>query len=55
MLHDGRQCDREWPRQIADRQIGLLAELRQQRPSRRVGEGREGAVESVVLILNHMV
>ncbi len=55
VLHDRRQRDREWPRQLADRQARLLAEMREDRAPRRIGEGSEGAVERGILILNHVV
>jgi len=45
MLHDGRQGDREGPRQFADGDAFFCVEAGEQRPSRRVGEGGEGAVE----------
>jgi len=55
MLHDRRQRHREWLRQLAHRNAVLLAEPRQQRAPRRVCKCRKGAVQSMVLILNHMV
>ena len=55
MLHDGRQRDREGPRQLADRDAFLRVETGQERPPRRVGEGGEGAVEEGALIVNHKV
>ena len=55
MLHDGRQRDREGPRQLADRDGFLRVETGQERPPRRVGEGGEGAVEEGALIVNHKV
>ena len=33
----------------------MLAEPRQQRPARRIGQGRERAIQRLCLILNHMV
>ena len=39
---------------LTDRLL-LLAELRQQRAPGRIGKGGKGAVQRVVLILNHMV
>ena len=35
--------------------LSLLAEPRQQRAPGRIGKRRKGAVQRVVLILNHMV
>ncbi len=55
MLHDRRQRHREWLRQFAHRNAVLLAEPRQQRAPRRVCKCRKGAVQSMVLILNHTV
>ena len=55
MLHDGGQRHRERPREIAHRDGVFGIEPRQQRAPRRVGEGREGAVEGGSLIVNHRV
>jgi hypothetical protein len=33
----------------------VLAEPRQQRPARRIGQGRERAIQRLCLILNHVV
>lgn len=55
MLHDGRQRDREGPRQLADGDALLFVEAGQKRPARRIGEGCEGAVEDGALIVNHGV
>ena len=33
----------------------MLAQPRQQRPARRIGQRREGAIQRLCLILNHMV
>ncbi len=55
MLHDRRKRDGKRLRKLADRNAIALAELRDQSPPRRVGKRGEGAIESGVLILNHMV
>jgi len=55
MLHDRRQRHREWLRQFAHRNAVLPAEPRQQRAPRRICKCRKGAVQSMVLILNHVV
>jgi hypothetical protein len=55
VLHDRRKRHRERARELADRHIRLGAEPRQQRAPRRVGKGREGAVERVWSIFNHLV
>jgi hypothetical protein len=54
MLHDRRQRHRERPGELAHRQAVLVVQPRDQRPPRRVGERREGAVEGL-LMLNHRV
>ncbi|MGY3485900.1 hypothetical protein ACVW1C_003783 [Bradyrhizobium sp. USDA 4011] len=55
MLHDRRQRHREWLRQLAHRQAFPLAEPRQKRAAGGVGKRSKGAVQRLVLILNHTV
>lgn len=55
MLHDGRQRDREGPRQLADGDGFLRVETGQQRASGRIGEGGKGAVEDGGFFVNHEV
>ena len=55
MLHDGGERHRKRPRQFADRYRVMLAQPRQQGPARRVGQRREGAIQWLWLILNHVV
>jgi hypothetical protein len=55
MLHDRRQRYGKRPRQLAYRDAISQFELSEQRATRRVSKRGEGAVESGVLILNHMV
>jgi hypothetical protein len=55
MLHDGGQRHRKRPRQLADRYRVVVAQPRQQGPARRIGQRREGAIQRLRLILNHMV
>ena len=55
MLHDGRQRHWEGARQLADRDGLLRVEAGQERPSRRIREGGEGAVEQGAVIVNHKV
>jgi hypothetical protein len=54
MLHDRRQ--RHWERRLqrAHRQARFCGKPHHQRPPRRVGQRRKGAVESA-LTVNHMV
>jgi len=55
MLHHGRKGDRERSREIADRSAVLFPEPGQQGPPGRIGEGRKGAIEDGLAILNHKV
>ena len=55
MLHDRRKRHGKRPRQLAYREAISQLELGEQRATRGVGKRGEGAVESGVLILNHMV
>jgi len=55
MFHDRRQRHRKRLRQLADREVRLLAQPRQQGAPGRIGERSERAVERGVLILNHTV
>jgi hypothetical protein len=55
MLHDRWQRHGKRPRQLAYRDAIAPLELSEQRATRGVGKRGKGAVESGVLILNHMV
>ncbi len=55
MLHDRRQRHRKRPRKLADRQLLLFVQPRQEGPSGRIGERSESAVQSVACILYHVV
>jgi hypothetical protein len=55
MFHDGGKRNRERPRKLAHRDILLFAETGEERAARRIGERGEGAVESGIAKLNHMV
>jgi hypothetical protein len=55
MLHHRRQRDREGAGEIADRHPVLLAELRQQRPPHRIGQGGKYSIQGSLFILNHTV
>jgi hypothetical protein len=55
MFHDGRQRDGEGTGEVTDRQAILFAQLRQQRPPRRIGQGGKHAIQGPVTILNHKV
>ncbi len=55
VFHDRRQRHRERPGQLAHRKALPLAQLRQQRASRRVGQGREGAIQRAFMTVNHRV
>ena len=55
MLHDRWQRHGKRPRQLAYRDAIAQLELSEQRATRGVGKRGKGAVESGVLILNHMV
>ena len=55
VLHDGGQRHRERSSELAHRQLRLLVETRQQGTARRIGKGREGAIERGILIVNHSV
>jgi hypothetical protein len=55
MLHDRGQRHRERLRQFAHRNTVPAAEPRQQRAPRRIGECGKGAVQELIVILNHMV
>ena len=55
VLHDRRQRHGERLGEIADTDGVAVAQARQQRPPRRIGEGGERAVERGGLIVNHVV
>ncbi len=55
VLHDGGQRHCEGSCELADRQRRLLVEPGEQGAPRRVGNGREGAVEGRRRIVNHAV
>jgi hypothetical protein len=55
VLHHRRQRHGEGLCQFADRNAFALAQLREQRAPRRVGEGGKGAVEQGGRIVNHVV
>ena len=53
MLHHSGKRDREGPGEIAHRGAALHLELRQKRSPGGIGESGEGAIEDLILILNH--
>jgi len=55
VLHDRRQRHGKRPRQLAYRDAVSQLELSEQLATRGVGKRGEGAVESGVLTLNHVV
>lgn len=55
MLHDGGQRNRERLGDLADGDSILLGEPRQNGPAGRVGQSREGRVQCLMPIVNHMV
>jgi hypothetical protein len=55
MLHDRRQRNRERLRDVTDRHAVLFGQPGEDRPAGRVGQRREGVIQSVVLIVNHVV
>jgi hypothetical protein len=55
MLHDRGQRHRERLRQLTDRKAFTIAEPRQQRAPGRIGKRGKGAVQNLLLILNHVV
>jgi hypothetical protein len=55
MLHHCRQRHGKRCGDVRDRQHLLPGQPIQDRPPRRIGEGREGAIEPNVLIVNHVV
>ena len=55
MLHDRRQRDCERRRQLAHGQAVFFAKTSQQCAPRRVRQRRKGAIERLILILNHTV
>jgi len=55
MLHDRGQRHRKRPRQLAHRKLLAAFQPRQQRAPRRVRERGEGAVQGLIVILNHTV
>jgi hypothetical protein len=55
MLHDGGKRDGKRLGELADGQVVALVEPGDQGAARRVGERGKGAVEAVLLILNHVV
>jgi hypothetical protein len=55
MLHDRRKRHGERPGKLADGNVLVLIELREQRAARRIGKRGKGAVERHLLILNHVV
>ena len=55
MLHDRRKRHGERSGKLADGNVLVQIELRQQRAARRIGKRGKGAVERDLLTLNHMV
>ncbi len=55
MLHDRRQRHRERLRQFAHRDAVPAAKPREQRAPRRIRQRGEGAVQDLIVTLNHMV
>ena len=55
MFHDRRQRDRERLRKLADRHAVLFGKTRENRAPGRVRQSREGRIQFVVSIVNHVV
>jgi hypothetical protein len=55
MLHDRRQRNRERFRDFTDRHAVPLGQPGEDRAAGRIGKCREGVIQSVVLIVNHVV